>query len=459
MMISTQLHQLTLAEAGHLIRTKSVSPVELTQAYIDRIHATNDRVQAWATLTADAALASAAEAERQISSGQYKGLLHGIPYGAKDIISTAGIRTAAGSLVNSDYIPEANAAVIERLESGGAILLGKTTTTEYAYQGGEAPTRNPWNLAHTPGGSSSGSAAAVAAGMAAFTLGTQTFGSLIRPAAYNGLTCMKPTFGRISRYGVFYASWSLDHIGAFTRTVEDTAIALEGLAGQDSRDPASIQGSSPPFTEALNRDIRGMIIGIPDSFFIAEDPAISAAVEAAIEVLRSLGVRIKKVKLPACIEEAVAAHRMTMRAEGAAFHMEMYKTRAEYYGPAMREQLELGYELSAVDYLHAQRVRTLFRNEMMHLFDEVDVLLTPSTPTLALPGYKTGSPMFNGPLTNTGLPAMTIPIGLEASRQLPIGMQLAGPLMGEDRLLAIGHQFQQATKWHQLTATLEEKAN
>ncbi|WP_139997553.1 amidase [Paenibacillus paridis] len=451
-MISTQLYELTLAEAGALIRSKRLSPTELTEAYIERIESKNNHIQAWAAVTADAARKAALAAEKQIMNGHYNGPLHGIPYGAKDIICTEGVRTAAGSSVDPEYVPATNAAVIERLDSAGAILLGKTTTTEYAYQGGEPPTRNPWNLSHTPGGSSSGSAAAVAAGMASFTLGTQTFGSLIRPAAYNGLTCMKPTFGRISRFGVFYASWSLDHIGTFTRTVEDTAITLEALAGHDSRDPSTLPGAAPFFTQALDTDIRGMVLGLPDSFFVAEDPAITEALNAAIQVLTQLGVQFKKIKLPDCMDEAIAAHRMTMRAEGAAYHMDKYETHADKYGPSMREQLELGYELSAVDYLRAQRVRTVFRNDMMRLFYEVDAILTPSTPTLALAGYKTGSPMFNGPFTNAGLPAMTVPMGLEPSSQLPIGMQLAGPLLGEDKLLAIGHRFQQATNWHRMTA-------
>ncbi|MGO4538890.1 amidase [Paenibacillus sp. 2TAB19] len=453
-MISTQLYELTLAEAAASIRAKNVSPVELTEAYLSRIEAVDGKVQAWVTVAADHAMQAAKEAERQLMLGRYLGQLHGIPYGAKDIIRTASIRTSGGSQVDGDYVPGTNAAVIDRLGNAGAVLLGKTTTTEYAYQGGEPPTRNPWNLKHTPGGSSSGSAAAVSAGMAAFTLGTQTFGSLIRPAAYNGLTCMKPTFGRISRYGVFTASWSLDHIGAFTRTVEDTAITLEVLAGGDGRDPSTLQGESPRFTGAIGRDVRGLVVGLPDTFFEAEEPVIGEAVAQAVEVLKGRGIRFKQVKLPGCMKEAIAAHRMTMRAEGAAYHMESYKTRADYYGPSMREQLELGFELSAVDYLHAQRVRSVFRNEMMSLFGEIDALLTPSTPTLALPGYKTGSPMFNGPFTNAGLPAMTVPIGIDSSRQLPIGMQLAGPLMGEETLLAIGHQYQQATSWHLQSAPI-----
>lgn len=266
-MISTQLHELGMAEAATLIRTKCLSPVELTEAHLKRIDAVESRVQAWVTVTPEAAIKAAKKAERELMNGNYRGPLHGIPYGAKDIICTEGLRTSGGSQVAPDYVPSTNAAVIERLTDAGAVLLGKTTTTEFAYQGGEPPTRNPWNLSHTPGGSSSGSAAAVSAGMAAFTLGTQTFGSLIRPAAYNGLTCMKPTFGRISRYGVFYASWTLDHIGCFTRTVEDTAITLEALAGWDSRDPATLPGEAPRFTSGIDRDIRGMVVGLPDSFF------------------------------------------------------------------------------------------------------------------------------------------------------------------------------------------------
>jgi len=455
-MISTGLNELTIAETASLIQRKSISPVEVTEAYLRRIEETEDRVQAWVTVEADAAMKAAKESERLIMSGTYLGPLHGIPYGAKDIICTAGVRTSGGSEVNGDYVPELNAAVIDRLNEAGAIMLGKTTTTEYAYQGGEPPTRNPWNTQHTPGGSSSGSAAAVSAGMAAFTLGTQTFGSLIRPAAYNGLTCMKPTFGRISRYGVFYASWSLDHIGAFTRTVADNAAVLEALTGADNRDPATLLGEAPSFREAIDRDISGLAVGVPEpgGFFTPEDSSIGVAMDEAVSVLKELGLQIRTVKLPACIDEAVAAHRMTMRAEGAAYHLESYRTRADYYGPSMREQLELGFELSAVDYLQAQRVRTVFRNELMSLFDEIDILVTPSTPTLALPGFKTGSAMFNGPFTNTGLPAMTVPIGLEPASGLPIGMQLVGPLLGEETLFAVGHRYQQATKWHRMTAPI-----
>ncbi|MHA6482821.1 amidase [Paenibacillus sp. strain BS8-2] len=455
-MIAISGQVLTIAEAARWIRERRLSPVELTMDCLRQIERLEPLVKAWVTVDAEGALLAAKESERKQMRGELLGPLHGIPFGVKDIICTAGIRTSGGSKVNGDYIPDYDAAVVERLKRSGAILLGKTTTTEYAYQGGEPPTRNPWLLTHSPGGSSSGSAAAVAAGMALFTLGTQTFGSLLRPAAYNGLTCMKPTFGRISRFGVFTASWTLDHIGAFTRSAEDTAMVLEALVGEDARDPWTLPGESPRFTGAMRREIKDMVVGLPDhqGFFRPEELSIGQAAEVAADTLRGLGIRFKQIKMPECMDEAVAAHKMTMRAEGAAYHMDAYRETPELYGPSMREQLELGLELSAVDYLRAQRVRTVFRNEMMKLFGEVDVLLTPSTPTLPLAGYKTGNPMFNGPFTNTGLPSMTIPAGADEETGLPIGVQLAGPMMGEEKLLAIGHHYQEATRWHERIAPL-----
>lgn len=449
-MLATGKHEMTIAEVATLIAAKQISPVELTRLCLERIERHEPKVKAWVTVAAEEAMSAALEAERLQMKDELRGPLHGIPYGVKDIICTAGIRTSGGSNVNGDYVPNYDAAVIERLNAAGAVMLGKTTTTEYAYQGGEPPTRNPWKLDHTPGGSSSGSAAAVAAGMAMFALGTQTFGSLLRPAAYNGLTCMKPTFGRISRYGVFTASWSLDHIGAFTRSVEDTALVLGALSGEDHRDASTLPGGAPELLGALERDIGGMVVGIPeqDGFFQTESPVLWAAMEEAAEVLREAGAKIVTIKLPECIDEAVAAHRMTMRAEGAAYHREQYNKTPDRYGPAMREQLELGFRLSAVDYLQAQRVRTVFRDEMIGLFNSVDALLTPATPTLALPGYKTGSPMFNGPFTNTGLPAMALPAGRDVATGLPIGIQIAAPPLREDVLITLASRYQKATAWH-----------
>lgn len=443
-------HLLTITEQAALIKSKQLSPVELLDRYIEQINNCEENVQSFVTLTLDEAMKAARNAEQDIVRGNYKGDLHGIPYGVKDIIWTKDVVTKGGSGVFPDFIPKEHAAVVQRLSAAGAIMIGKTTTTEFAYQGGEPPTRNPWNLKLTPGGSSSGSAAAVSANMVSFSLGTQTYGSLIRPAAYNGLTCLKPTFGRISRYGVYIASWSLDHIGAFTRCVEDQAIILDAINGFDYRDSHTIPGEQNYSNHLSAINMKGMKIGIPNHYFEAEDDAIMHTYEEAIKQFTRLGAEVKVVEIPEMIAIADAAHKMIMRAEGAEYHSEHYEERKDSYGPNMREQLELGREMKAIDFIHAQRVRTVFRQELMKMFDEVDVLLTPATVHLPREGYKTGSPKFNGPFTNTGLPAMTIPAGFHNELGVPIGIQLVAPLLREDILLSVGLAFQQSTSYHML---------
>ncbi len=447
-MTANNLPDLTIADLAALIAAKEISPVDITAACLGRIDRLDGQIRAWVTLTADAALAAARRAERDIAAGRLLGPLHGIPYGAKDIMYTAGVRTAGGSAVDPDFVPGENAAVVDRLAAAGAVLLGKTATTEFAFWGGPPATRNPWDLARTPGGSSSGSAAAVAASMAPFALGTQTVGSLLRPAAYNGLTCLKATYGLVSRYGVFPAAWSLDHIGALTRTAADTALVLEAIAGPDPRDPASLAGGVPPYSKLLDRDLKGLVVGLPATFFHAQDPSIDQAVEAARAVLADRGVRFRTIELPACWDQAAAALLIVMRAEAAAYHQDKFAAAPEKFGPYIREQLHMGTLTYAVDYLRAQRIRTLFRQEMLQLFAAVDAILTPATPTLPPVGMSTGSPAFQGPFTNAGLPAITIPAGFDAATGLPVGLQLAGPPLGEQLLLALAHGYQQDTDWH-----------
>lgn len=440
---------LTLAQAAALIRTKALSPVELTAAYLARIAALDSQVKAWVYVVAEQALASARQLEDALMRGEYRGPLHGIPYGAKDLFYTAGLPTAAGSQVRPDFVPEENATVINRLQAGGAVLLGKTTMTEYAFRGGAPATRNPWNLKHTPGGSSSGSAAALAASMALFTLGTQTLGSLLRPASYNGLTCLKATYGRISRHGVIPASWSLDHVGALTRTVEDTALVLEAMAGYDPQDPTALNEPTPRYLEDLAQSLKGRVVGVPTSFFEPQEEAVAQALQAALVVLQELGLQVVPVDLPACLPESLAAHVLVMQTEAAAYHQERFLAAPEKFGPHLRQQLALGSLTPAVDYLQAQRVRHVFKVEFMKLFAEVDVIVTPTTSTVAPAELaNTGDPAFNGPFTNIGLPALTVPIGFEAKRNLPIGMQLASAPDREALVLAIGHQYQLATAWH-----------
>ena len=442
------IETLTLKKAAELIRSREMSPVELVQAYLNRIEQVEDRVKAWVTLVPEQALAQARQAEHEILHNQYRGPLHGIPYGAKDIIHTVGIRTSGGSQVEPDFAPAENAAIINKLSDAGAILLGKTTTTEFAFLGGEPATRNPWNLAHTPGGSSSGSAAAVAASMAIFALGTQTIGSLLRPASFNGLTCIKSTYGLVSRRGVIPASWSLDHLGAFTHTVEDTAMVLSAIAGYDPLDPSSLSVEVPSYADSLGAVLKGKTIGLPTSFFLAEDPVITQAVEQAVKVLKEMGFQVRSVDLPACLTEAIASLQIVMRSEAASYHQTQYSEAPEKFGLYIRAQIALGRQTLAVDYLQAQRIRTVFRNEMLKMLETVDILLTPSTPTLAPIGYATGNPVFNGPFTNAGLPAMTVPVGFDAATGLPVGMQLVGSLLAEPLLLAAGAQYQAVTDWH-----------
>ncbi|MEB3100093.1 amidase [Ferviditalea candida] len=455
-MTRPHLYDLTISEASRLIHSKELSPVELTQACLNRIDQVDERVQAWVTVVRETALRDAEAAEHSILHGESSSPLHGIPFGAKDLYYTAGIRTAGGSRIDADFIPTEDAAVITRLKSAGAILLGKTTTTEYAFFGGVPPTRNPWNLNHTPGGSSSGSAAALAASMAIFTLGTQTAGSLSRPASYNGLTGLKPTYGRISKAGIMAGSWSLDHAAAFTRTVEDAAMVLNVLAGPDRNDPATLDAPVPDYTRALEQDIGGKAIGIPDSFFFDDiDAETARAVDAALEVLKSLGARIVSVSLPPSFAQANIAHRVVMNCEAAAYHRDSYRNNADMYNPSLREMIELGLLTPAADYLQAQRIRTVFREELSALLRQIDILAAPSAPTPAPEGIAhTGSPVFNIPFTNAGVPTISIPVGFSQNTGLPVGLQMAARPLNEEVLISFGHAYQKVTDWHKTRPVL-----
>lgn len=441
---------LTIAEAAALIQKKELSPVEVVKACLAQIEHVEEKVMAWVTVLNEKALEEAKKAESEIIKGQYKGALHGIPYGAKDIIYTKGVRTTAGSKVNPNFVPAEDAMVIQKLKSAGAILLGKTTTTEYAFLWGEQKTRNPWNLAHTPGGSSSGSGAAVAASMAMFTLGTQTVGSLIRPAAYNGLTCMKGTYGRVSRYGVIPASWSLDHVGALTKTVEDSAIVNMIISGYDANDKKSLKIAVPDYRKSMQKSVEGMVVGIPEEFFITKDSAIEMAMLKAKSELERMGMTLKKIMLPDMMEEAFAASDIVMCTEAASYHAEKFAKFPDRFGDYIRSQLKVGGRIPAVDYLQAQKIRAVFKEKMSELFSEIDVLVVPATKTLPPKGQFTGDPAFNGPFTNSGLPVLTVPVGFDLETHLPIGMQIVAPHLEEERILAVGAAYQQRTTWHKM---------
>jgi len=449
-MVKKDLYRLTVAEAGRLIKAKELSPVELVEGFLARIEAVEEKIKAFVTVTADLARRQAKAAEKEILAGGYRGPLHGIPYGAKDIFYTKGILTTGGSKADADFVPASDAAAVERLQAAGAILLGKTTTTEYAFLGGTPPTCNAWNQAHTPGGSSAGSGAAVGARMAMFALGTQTVGSLLRPSAYNGLTCLKGTYGRISRRGVMPASWSLDHIGALTRSVEDTAIINEALMGHDPLDSRSLSEPVPKLVQALEKNARGMVLGYTDDFFQAEDEIVQANFRQALEKFKAAGFKLVKVSFPEnYFKQAAAAANIVMRAEAASYHRDRFARVPEKYGPYISDDIRLGCLVSAVDYLDAQRVRQQVMEFMQDVFKEIDVLLTPSTVTLPLKGLESsGSPLFNGIFTNTGLPSMTLPSGFDKATGLPTGLQLAADRLQEEKLIALGACFQSLTDYH-----------
>ena len=452
-----------VVEAISLIRRGLLSPAELVEACLRRIEAAEPALQAWVLVLREQARAAARRAEAALRAGGPVGPLHGIPFAVKDIFHVAGVPTAAGT-VSWQVVPQEDARVVARLREAGAVLLGKTTTTEFAFRD-PAPTRNPWNPDHTPGGSSSGSAAAVAARMVPIALGSQTAGSLVRPASYCGVVTLKPTYGRISRHGVLPLSWSLDHVGAFTLTVADQVPVLAALSGPDPEDPSTLglpawaptvhrAGGTIPLPEADEQaaeQARGLVVGVPDRFFDRSlQPEARALWEAALGVMEGLGMRLEPVSLPACFEAAQAAHHLIMRAEAAAYHLRRVRERPDGVRPGLRRMVLAGALLPAVAYQRAQQLRRTYVREMRQLLRRVDVLAAPATPGPAPRGLEwTGPYALQVPFTLGGFPVLGVPMGRVPSG-LPVGLQLAADLLQEGRVLLAGMAYQAVTDWHRL---------
>jgi aspartyl-tRNA(Asn)/glutamyl-tRNA(Gln) amidotransferase subunit A len=442
-------HLLTIAAAAEQIRTQQVSPVQLVRSCLQRIDQLEPRLQAWVTLDRERALATAQRCEEEIRRGQYRGPLHGIPIGIKDIFYTAGLRTSAGSPIYVDFVPEYDATVVQRLKEAGAIILGKVQTTEFAALA-PSPTHNPWNLEHTPGGSSSGSAAAVAAAMCPGALGSQTYGSTIRPAAYCGCVGFKATYGRISAFGLFALSWSLDHVGLFARTVTDIALLLQALAGDDPQDPACEQIPVPDYRKALD-DSKPPRLGLVRDFFLEKaDEETHKHTEAVAERLARAGARIEEVRLPASFTGEPEAHFTMMYAEVATSHREAYAQHKARYSPQMQDLIEKGLKVSGIEHVEVRRHQQRFRHDMDALCRTVDALLTPSAPAPAPHGLtSTGDPSFNGPASFSGLPSLGIPSGVSANG-LPFGTQLMSATFTEERLLAVGRWCETVLDFRQM---------
>ena len=435
--------RLTLSEASRLIHENELSPSELLEFLLQRIDRLEPKLEAWVTIDRERAIATAKKYSEEAAKGRLRGPLHGIPIGIKDIYYTAGMRTTAGSKILSDFTPSYDATTVAKLKDAGAIILGKTETTEFATFD-PAPTRNPWNIKHTPGGSSSGSVAAVAAGMCPAALGSQTGGSTIRPAAYCGLVGLKPTYGRISHYGVIPVSWSLDHVGIITRTVEDVALLLEVLAGYDPKDATTSTLPVLSYRKALERLSPPRLGLLKEFFYENAHEEVRKNIDEAAERLNASGAEVLETRLPKSFSAVNAAHRTIMITEAAAYHEATFRSRMMDYRPNLRGMIATGLLVPASTYLKAQRIRSQFIREITSVLEGFDCLLTPATTTPAPEGLSsTGDPAFNSPWSFCGFPSITVPSGL-TKHGLPLGIQLVARPFEEERLLRAANWCERA---------------
>jgi len=456
----TNLYHLTIREASALLKSGQLSPVELTQSFLDRIEATDDRLHSFIIVLKEQALDEARLAEAEIRRGDYKGPLHGIPFALKDLYDTAGITTTSGSKVDIDRVPTEDATTTARLKAAGGILLGKLVMHEFALGGPDfttpfPPARNPWNLAHITGGSSSGSGAAVASGQAMAALGSCTGGSIRGPASLCGIVGLKATYGRVSRAGVVTLSWSQDHCGPMTWTVEDTAYMMQALAGYDPKDPTTSTAPVPDYSLSLREDIKGLTIGVPRHFFFAPhesvNPEVVATVEKGLKVLEGLGANLQEVTIPS-LEYVRAANSVIMLSEAFAYHEKNLQTRPHDFGEMVRARFRIGGLFSASDYVQSQRIRKVVNRECAEVLQKVDVLVTPTMtqPAAAFEGYDATSNItgrsFTAPFNLTGLPAISVPCGFTASG-LPVGMQIAGKPFDEPGVIRAAYAYQQEARW------------
>lgn len=464
-MASSEIVFQSVDELASLLKTRTLSPVELVRTLLNRIESVNPKVNAFITITREQALEEARKAEREIAAGRYRGPLHGMPYAPKDLLATKGIRTTNGSKVTSNWIPGHESTVTARLNRAGAILIGKLNLLEFAMGSGQnglvGPARNPWDLRYSPSGSSSGSGAAVAAGMIPMAIGSDTGGSIRGPAKSCGIVGLKPTYGRVSRFGVTTLSWTLDHVGPMARTVSDVAHMLQVIAGADPRDRTASTAPVPDYTKALSGDVKGLRIGVPAKhFFNHVHPETDAALRRAVSQLEQMGAVVVDVKVRSAALCGTASS-IILNSEAAAFHERRLKKSADLLEPLVRERLEVATFYSAVDYIKALRVRTILMEEMQRVFQTCDVMMLPAgnaAPKLDDEIVGTDAPRdpplpprpdsFN--IANvTGVPAIVLPCGFTAGPpSLPLGIQFCAKPFDEPTLFRVGHAYQLATDWH-----------
>ena len=458
--------ELTLGEVAAAIAARTLSAVEATRACLERITRLDGRLRAFITLDADGALAAARGLEAELAAGRSRGPLHGVPLAYKDLCHVPGLPTSCGTKTRDYFTAPVECTAAARLREAGAVTLGKLNMTELAMgpfgdNAHHGDVHNPWKPGHCAGGSSSGSAAAVAAGFALATLGSDTGGSIRLPAACCGVVGLKPTYGRVSRAGAMPLSWSMDHLGPLTRTVADAALMLELVAGHDPHDATSSRRGVPYYQRLLESPIGGLRVGVPENYYfdgIATE--IDAAVRAAADVLAGLGALVAPIRIPDP-RTLIDIGNVISRSEAAALHARLARERPHELQPAVRARLEIGFHISAHDYLQALRLRSrLAREFIAEVFVEVDALVVPAIPepAPALEAVKSGSvdefvarmgrfSRLTRPFNTLGLPALTVPCGFSADGR-PVALQIVGRAFDEATTLRLGHAYQQATSWH-----------
>jgi aspartyl-tRNA(Asn)/glutamyl-tRNA(Gln) amidotransferase subunit A len=463
-MADADITEMTLAELSQRIAARELSSLEAVSAALARLDGLEERLNAFVTVLGEQARAEARKADDEIGRGQHRGPLHGVPVTIKDMFETAGVRTTGGSKILKDWIPETDSALVERLRAAGAIIIGKTNLDEFGHGGTSTlshfgPVHNPWDIERIAGGSSGGSAAAVAAGIGPISYGTETGSSVRRPASYCGIVGFKPTFGIISRHGSFRGAWSQDHVGVFARTVKDISLALDPVAGFDPRDPASVRQDTPAYASRLKADARGFRVGLLRRFLDGVDPAVHQSFEAALKVLANLGVELVELDVPE-ISYAAMTSMLTSAAESAGINRRWFRERYHDFVPHVARGLAVGMAITAAEYLTVQRARHRIREALRAAYERVDIIAAPTTARVApliSEGVKGNgddarhasynqSNLLRFP-SMLGLPACSLPCGI-SPEGLPIGLQLIGAWFADQTVLDAAAAFQSATDWH-----------
>jgi len=451
---------LDVAGAANAMSSGLLSPIDLAEYMLERISRIDPHLRAYVEVMSDQARTSAMQADAEIRSGRYRGPLHGVPIAIKELYDIKGVPTRSGSKVRENYVAQADAAVIRRLKDAGAVILGTTTTYEFAFGFDAPPTRNAWNLDHIPSGSSGGLAAALAAGLCLAGVGSDSGGSIRTPAAANGVAGIKPTFGRVSKAGITVVGWSLDHPAPMGRTVRDLAILLGVMSGIDPDDPSTKHVHVPDYTRGLDGGIRGMRVGLPRNYFFdAVQPAVADSVNGAVRILEKLGAVIVPITIPS-MDGIIDSWLAIALAEAATYHQQSLRSKAELYQEDVRFLLETGDQTLATTYINAQRVRFDWKSSLRETMQAVDVIVTPTLPNTAMKvgervskiGAKEESVFevsarFCAPFNMSGFPAASIPCGF-APDGLPIGLQIIGKPFEEEIVLRVGQAFENDTDYH-----------